>query len=83
MNGVQIRGDSLDRLCRVKRLTGASLGATIKTSARHIYRLKSGQPTSLRLLDRMVPVFGVAQVAALIVDDEQREIFLAAHKASL
>lgn len=80
MTGIRIRGERLRVLRHQKRLTGASLGAQVERTETQIYRVESGtSATSLKTLDRLADVFGVEQVAGLILDDDQRAIFLAAH----
>lgn len=81
--GVSIRGDQLKRLCAERRLTGTALANRVGRTNRHLYRLMGdeGEHASLDLLDRLAGEFGVATVAEMIVDDEDRDIFLAYHAA--
>lgn len=80
VNGIRIRGEVLPRLRHRKRLSAAKLGSLAGYTHRQISRLENGAPTSLRFLDSLVPIFGIEPVAELIVDAEQREIFIAAHQ---
>lgn len=80
MNGIRIKGEALPRLRHCKRLSAAKLGDLAGYTHRQISRLENGAQTSFRFLDSLVPVFGVTSVAELIVDDEDRETFLALHQ---
>lgn len=80
MNGVRIRSADLPRLRHAKRLSSARLSSIVGYTHRQVSRVENGYPTSFRFLDRLADVFGAQAVADLIIDDEQRETFLAAHQ---
>lgn len=80
MNGIRIRGAALRELRHQKRLSGAKLGQQVGRTNMQVYRVeKEESKTSFEFLDRLVPLFGADKVADLIVDEDQRRTFLAAH----
>jgi predicted transcriptional regulator len=76
MNEIVISPDGFKQLRADKGISGYRLAQLIESSSVQMWRLDSGRyTTSIRFLQRMIPVFGEEAVANLIVDDEQRERF--------
>ncbi|MEU8055693.1 helix-turn-helix domain-containing protein [Microbispora bryophytorum] len=82
MKKIEIDAARLKLLRAEHKISADGLATLIGSNSVQMWRLESGKhTTSIDFLKRLVPVFGVKDVASLITNDTQRAVFMASTKS--